>query len=184
MTTVDWFPVPVSLTGTEGSPVVVVLCAAERSVGAYDALCERLHTARLRTLVVGPDPRLSVKSIVGIVDSLDIQWGVVVGDQLGGGDLAWELAAHKPDRFTGLVVVDAGHPRVADQIGVVRDEECPQVEINTTVLVSTAGAQQAARASRRFVRSDFRVVELSGRRSAQEGTAQLAAEIVLRTSTW
>ncbi|MGH3525361.1 MAG: alpha/beta hydrolase, partial [Mycobacterium sp.] len=36
----------------------------------------------------------------------------------------------------------------------------------------------------RFVYGDYRVVELLSRRNAQESTAQLAAEIVLRTSTW
>ncbi|OHV06699.1 alpha/beta fold hydrolase [Mycobacterium talmoniae] len=184
MTTVDGFPIPVSVAGPEGSPVVVVLSAAQRTVAAYDAVCERLHTAHLRTVVVGPDPRLTVKSVVGILDSLDIQWGVVVGDRLGGGELAWELAATRLDRFTGLVAIDRGHPRVPDLNGMVRDEHCPPVEINTTVLVSGRGAQQVARASQRYVYGDFRVVELLGRRSAQESTAQLAAEIVLRTSTW
>jgi pimeloyl-ACP methyl ester carboxylesterase len=184
MRTVDGFPVGVSLAGPEGSPVVVVLSAAQRGLPAYDAVCERLHTANLRTIVVGPDPRLTAKSVVGILDSLDIQWGVVVGDRLGGGDLAWELAATELARFTGLVVVDRGHPRVADPDGVVRDAECPPVEINTTVLVSTRAAQQIAQTSQRFVHSDFRVVELIGRRSAQESTAQLAAEIVLRASVW
>ena len=35
-----------------------------------------------------------------------------------------------------------------------------------------------------YVYGDYRIVELLGRRNAQESTAQLAAEIVLRTSTW
>ena len=39
-------------------------------------------------------------------------------------------------------------------------------------------------ASQQFVYGDYRVVELLGRRNAHESTAQLAAEIVLRTSTW
>lgn len=184
MTTVDGFPIPVDVSGPDGSPVVVVLSAAQRTPAAYDAVCERLHTAHLRTIVVGPDPRLTAKSVVGILDSLDIQWGVVVGDRLGGGELAWELAATRLDRFTGLVAIDRGHPRVADLNGIVRDEHCPPVEINTTVLVSNRAAQQVADASQRYVYGDFRVVELLGRRSAQESTAQLAAEIVLRTSTW
>jgi hypothetical protein len=41
-----------------------------------------------------------------------------------------------------------------------------------------------AQASQRYVYGDYRVVELLGRRNAHESTAQLAAEIVLRTSTW
>ena len=101
-----------------------------------------------------------------------------------GGELAWELAATRLDRFIGLVVVDRGHPRVADLAGVVRDEDCPPVEMNTTALVSTPAARAVAKASQRYVYGDFRLVELLGRRNAQESTAQLAAEIVLRTSTW
>ena len=40
-----------------------------------------------------------------------------------------------------------------------------------------------ANASQRYVYAEYRVVDL-GRRNVQESTAQLAAEIVLRTSTW
>ncbi len=38
--------------------------------------------------------------------------------------------------------------------------------------------------SQRFVYADYRTVDLLGRRNPQESTAQLAAEIVLRTSNW
>jgi pimeloyl-ACP methyl ester carboxylesterase len=183
MTTVDGFPIQVCDTGPEKGSVVVLLCAAQRALTAYEALCERLHTASLRTIVVGPDPRLTPKSVVGILDVLDVSWGVLVGDR-DGAELAWELAATRLDRFTGLVAIDRGHPRVADPAGVVRDDDCPPVEINTTALVSNSAAHSVARASQRFVYGDYRVVELLGRRNAHESTAQLAAEIVLRTSTW
>ena len=183
MTTVDGFPIPVRITGPENGSVVVLLSAAQRVLAAYDAVCERLHTASLRTLVVGPDPRLTPKSVVGILDALDIQWGVLVGDRTGG-EVAWELAATRLDRFTGLVAIDRGHPRVADSAGVVRDEHCPPVEINTTALVGSPTARAIADASQRFVYADYRVAELLGRRNVHESTAQLAAEIVLRTSTW
>src|ERR1700744_2870050 len=171
MTTVDGFPIQVCDTGPEKGSVVVLLCAAERALTAYEAVCERLHTASLRTIVVG------------ILDVLDVSWGVLVGDR-DGAELAWELAATRLDRFTGLVVIDRGHPRVADLAGVIRDDHCPPVEINTTALVGNSPAHDVARASQRFVYGDYRVVELLGRRNAQESTAQLAAEIVLRTSTW
>lgn len=184
MTTVEGFPIPVDVAGPEGSPVVVVLCAAQRLPAAYDPVCRRLHTAHLRTVVVGADPRLTAKSVVGIMDSLGIPWGIVVGDRLGGGELAWDLAATRLDRFTALVAIDRGHPRVPDVTGVIADEHCPPVEINTTVLVSTRAARQVAATSQRFVYGDYRVVELTGRRNAAETTAQLAAEIVLRASTW
>ncbi len=183
MVTVDGFPIPVDVSGPEKGPVVVVLGAAHHATTAYDAVCQRLHTASLRTIVIGADRRLTAKSVIGILDALKVQWGVLVGDRVGA-ELAWELAATRLDRFVGLVVIDRGHPRVADLTGMIRDEHCPPVEMNTTALVSTPAARGVARASQRYVYGDFRLVELLARRNAEESTAQLAAEIVLRTSTW
>lgn len=183
MMTVDGFPAAVSVTGPEKGPVVVVLGAAQQPPAAYDGLCQRLHTAALRTVVIGADPRLTPKSVVGILDSLDIQWGVLVGDRAGG-ERAWELAATRLDRFIGLVAIDRGHPRVPDANGVVRDDRCPPVEINTTALVSTRATLAVAQASQRYVYGDYRVVELLTRRNAQESTAQLAVEIIMRANTW
>jgi len=183
MTTLDGFPVPVAVAGPEKGVVVVILCAEQRAPAAYDAVCERLHTASLRTVVIGPEPRLTAKSVVGILDALRIGWAVVVGDRTGG-ELAWELAATRLGRFVGLVAIDRGHPRVADLNGVVQDPDCPPVEVSTTVLVSSPAARAIARDSQRFVYADYRMVDLLGRRNAHESTAQLAAEIVLRTSTW
>ncbi len=182
MTTFDGFPVPVALAGPERGVVVVILGDEQRAPAAYDAVCERLHTASLRTVVIGLDARLTPKSVVGILDALGIGWAVVFGDRAGG-ELAWELAATRLGRFVGLVVIDRGHPRVADPSGVVRDEHCPPVEIATTALVSSAAARAVARDSQRLVYAEYRVVDLE-RRTVQESTAQLAAEIVLRTSTW
>ncbi len=183
MVTVDGFPVAVSVAGPEKGPVVAILGAERQAPAAYDAVCQRLHTASLRTIVIGPDRRLTPKSVLGILDTLSVPWALLVGDRAGG-EIAWELAASRLDRFIGLVVIDRGHPKVADMTGVVRDEHCPPVEINTTALVSTPAARAVAKASQRFVYGDFRLVELLGRRNAQESTAQLAAEIVMRTSTW
>jgi len=183
MTTIDGFGVPVAVTGPEKGVVVVLLAGEPRGTPAYDALCDRLHNAGLRTVVVGPDPRLTTKSIVGILDTLGVSWGVVVGDRAGG-DLAWKLAATKLGRFVGLVAVDRGHPRTAGVHGVVSDPECPPVEIGTTVLVSSPAFRAVARESQRFVYGDYRVVEIAARRNAHESTAQLATEIVLRTSGW
>lgn len=183
MLTVEGFPVEVNVAGPDKGPVVVMLGAANQVPAAYDGVCQRLHTASLRTVVVGPDGRLSPKSVLGILDSLDVKWALLFGDRAGG-EIAWELAASKLDRFIGLVVIDRGHPCVADMTGVVRDEHCPPVEINTTAMVSTPAAGAVARASQRYVFGDFRLVEMLGRRNAPESTAQLAAEIVLRTSTW
>jgi pimeloyl-ACP methyl ester carboxylesterase len=181
--TVDGFPIPVDVSGAEKGPVVVLLGAAQQATAAYEGVCQRLHTASLRTVVVGPDPRLTPDSVLSILDWLDVRWAVLVGDRVGA-ELAWDLAARRFDRFTALVVVDRGHPRVPDQSGLVRDEQCPPVEMNTTALVSTAAARAVAQESQRFVYGDFRLVDLLARRNAAESTAQLAAEIVLRTSTW
>lgn len=183
MTTLDGFSAHVGVAGPENGVVVVILGAEQRAVSAYDAICERLHTASLRTVVIGADPRLTAKSVIGILDSLGIGWAVVVGDR-DGAELAWELAATRLGRFAGLVAIDRGHPAVADSDGVIRDDHCPPVEIGTTVLVSSPAARNAARDSQRLVFSDYRVVDLAGRRNAQESTAQLATEIVLRTSAW
>ncbi|HET9875243.1 MAG TPA: alpha/beta hydrolase, partial [Mycobacterium sp.] len=163
MMTIDGFPIPVSVAGPENGRLVVVLAAAQQVLTAYDGVCQRLHTATLRTVVIGADQRLTPKSVVGILDSLDIRWGVLVGDRAGG-ELAWELAAKRLDRFTGLVVIDRGHPRVPDLGGVIRDERCPPVEIDTTALVSSRAAAAVASASQRFVYGDYRVMELFGRR--------------------
>jgi pimeloyl-ACP methyl ester carboxylesterase len=183
MLTVDGVPATVDVGGPDKGSVVVVLGAAHQGPAMYDAVCQRLHTASIRTVVIGPDPKLTAKTVIGILDALDVRWALLVGDRIGG-ELAWELAATRLDRFIGLVVIDRGHPRVPDQTGVVRDEHCPPVEMNTTALVSTPAARAVAKASQRYVYGDFRLVELLGRRNAQDSTAQLAAEIVMRTSTW
>ena len=183
MMTIDGFGIPVEVAGPEKGSVVVVLSAAHQSPAAYEAVCQRLHTASLRTVVIGPDPRLTAKSVISILDTLEVRWALLVGDRLGG-ELAWELAATRLDRFIGLVVIDRGHPRVADLAGVIRDEHCPPVELNTTALVSTSAARAVAKASPRFIYGEYRIVELLGRRNAADSTAQLAAEIVMRTSTW
>ncbi|EID14785.1 alpha/beta fold hydrolase [Mycolicibacterium phlei] len=181
--TVAGLAVPVETAGPEKASVVVLLGAANHPPAAYGAVCERLHTASLRTVVIPPHPQLTAKTVVDVLDELDVKWALLVGDRVGG-ELAWELAATRLDRFTGLVVIDRGHPRVADAAGVVRDENCPPVEMNTTALVSTPAARAVARASQRYVYGDYRVVDLLGRRQAGDSTAQLAAEIVMRTSTW
>ncbi|MCB0930567.1 MAG: alpha/beta hydrolase [Mycobacterium sp.] len=183
MMTVDGFPLPVSVSGPEKGPYVVLIGAAHHAPAAYDSLCQRLHTAAVRTVVIGADPRLHPKAVLAILDTLDVPWAVLVGDRFGA-ELAWELAAAKPERFTGLVVVDRGHPRVPDPHGVIQDSDCPPVEVNTTVLATTPAARSVAKASQRHVYSDFRTVEFTGRRNAGESTAQLAAEIVLRSSSW
>jgi pimeloyl-ACP methyl ester carboxylesterase len=181
--TVDGVDFTVEVAGPENAGVVVLLGSVQQSPAAYDPVCHRLHTASLRTIVLAPSPHLRADSVIAILDALQVRWGTLVGDRVGA-ELAWELAATRLDRFTGLVVIDRGHPRAEDEAGQIRDEKCPPVEVATTALVSTAAAAKVGRASQRFVYGDFRLVELLGRRNAGESTAQLAAEIVMRTSTW
>jgi hypothetical protein len=112
MTTLDGIPIPVAVAGPDNGVVVIILGAEQRAPAAYDAVCERLHTASLRTVVIGPDPRLTGKSVIGILDSLGIGWGVVVGDRTGveargnqagpvcrsGGNRPWTSAGGRPRR--------------------------------------------------------------------------------------
>ncbi|MDH6244964.1 alpha/beta hydrolase [Mycobacterium sp. OTB74] len=179
--TVDGFDAHVELAGPEGAPAVVVLAADGQMPSEYNTLCKLLHTASLRTMVIAADARLSVNSVVGIMDTLEVRWALLVGDR-DGAELAWRLAANRLDRFTALVVIDRGHPRSMD--GPAGDAHCPPVEVNTTAVVTTAGARQVVAAGQRFVYGDFRLVDMIGRRATEEFTAQLANEVVLRSSTW
>ena len=183
MMTVDGFGVLVDVSGPDRGSYVVLLCAAQHAPAAYETLCQRLHTAAVRTIVIGTDPRMHTKSVIAILDTLEVPSGVLVGDRFGA-ELAWEVAAARPDRFTGLVVIDRAHPRVADPNAVIRNPDCAPVEVNTTALVTSPGSRAMAKAGQRFIYSDYRIVDYAGRRNAAVATAQLAAEIVLRTSTW
>lgn len=170
--TADGFDAVVEVGGPEQGPVVVVLGAQAQTPAAYDAICRRLHTAALRTVVIAADSRLSPTSVVDVLDALGVRWAILVGDRKGA-ELAWVLAATRLDRFTGLVAIDRGHPGT-----------CPPVEVNTTVLVSTPTVRREVQAGQRFVYGEFRMVEMAGRRSANDTTAQVASEIVMRTSGW
>lgn len=178
--TVDGFPVAVRVSGPRMGPVVVMFADPSRDCHRYESLCERLHVARLRTVLIAPDPRLDATSVLGVLDALQVRWALLVGDRYSG-ELAWKLAATRQERFSGLVVIDVGHPRVADASGVVRDKGCPPVHVDTTALVSTPAARTVARASGRFVHGDFRLADRVGKPNAAEAMSQLVTEIVLRS---
>lgn len=173
--TVDGFGATVDVSGPDAATTVVMLTTKQ----ATGALCELLHTASLRTVVIEADDRLTVNSVVGILDTLGVKWALLFADR-SAGELAWRLAATRLDRFTALVAVDGSHPRADGEAG----DGCPPVEINTTVVVTSADARARAQAGQRFIYGEFRLSELMGRRSAEEFTAQVANEIVLRSSTW
>src|SRR5258705_355399 len=103
MVTVDGCPVPFDVAGPDKGSVVVVLGAAHHAPAAYEAVCQRLHTASLRTIVIGPDPRLTAKSVVGILDTLDVKWALLVGDRIGG-ELAGGRRAARRGRVIGMRV--------------------------------------------------------------------------------
>lgn len=176
---IDGFHVPVALSGPDQGRVVIMFDETPRRTDSYDIVRERLHVARFRTITIPAHESLSPKLVVGMLDQLNVVGGLLVGDGVGG-ELAWNLAASQRERFTGLVVIDCGHPRVPNIDGVIRDRHCSAVEVDTTALVSTRETDAVARASRRYVHGDFRLVEFAGPRNSRHFTAQLAAEIVVR----
>jgi pimeloyl-ACP methyl ester carboxylesterase len=180
---VEGFWVPVRVSGPDNGRVVVMFDETPPETAVFDAVRRRLHVAMLRTVVIPTDRRLTAKSVVGVLDRLGVPAGLLVGDRAGG-ELAWNVATTQRERFTGLVVIDSGHPRVPDTSGVIRDQHCPPVHADTTALVSSPAAHAVGRASRRYVHGEFRLVELAGRRKSRHFTAQLTAEIVLRSHSW
>lgn len=170
---------PVMLAGPHRGRPVIMFDDPSQTTSPYDAVRERLHVATFRTVVIPAYNGLTPKSVITVLDQLQVPGGLLVGD-CAGGDLAWGTAAAHGPRFTGLVVIDSGHPSVADPAGRVRDTQCPAVELDTTMLVSSRAAQTVARASRRMVRGDFRLVEAAGPRRSRHFTTHLATEIVVR----
>lgn len=177
--TIDQFQLPVRLSGPEGGRVVIMLDETPSRTDSYDIVRDRLHIATFQTITIPAHRELSPQSVVSMLDQLKVDGGILVGDRTGG-ELAWNLAAAQRGRFTGLVVIDSGHPRVPDVNGLIRDKDCGPVEIDTTALVSSWATDTMARASRRHVRGEFRLVEFAGPRDSRHFTAQVAAEIVVR----
>lgn len=180
--TVDGIPIEVVGIGPIRGPAVVMLTSS-RSRGVVDRVCERLQVAALHPLVVIVDKRIAPETVMRLLATVGLQTAVLVGDRTGG-QLAWQLAAAHPGRFTGLVVIDAGHPGVADVSGVISDSTCPAVRLNTTAIVSTSCARAVARASQRLVYGDFRLAETCSPRPTLLSVAQVSSEIVLRTIGW
>lgn len=176
---IDGTVVPVRMSGPETGRTIIMFEETPRVDGPYGAIRERLHVAMFRTVVISTHDGLTPKAVVTVLDQLKMPAGLLVGDGAAG-DLAWGLAAAHGPRFTGLVVVDCGHPSVPDVDGDVGDIHCPAVEVDTTALVGSSAAQAVARASRRMVHGEFRLVELAGPRASRHFTTQLAAEIVVR----
>jgi len=177
--TVDGAQVSVTLSGPVRGRTIIMLEEPDQHSTAQDVLRERLQVAMFRTVSVPVHDGLSAKSIVGFLDQLRITGGLLVGDGTGA-ELAWDLAVGHRGRFTGLVAIDCGHPGVPNTNGVIREKDCPAVELDTTILAGGRSAHAVARASRRHVHADFRLVDVAGPRSSRHFTAQLATEIVMR----
>lgn len=167
----------VRIDGPVSKHAVLLLPGKGDPVDLYDDVCERLHHSDLRTVAVESIENLDETSAVVLLDELNIAWVNLVGHREGA-DLAWLLAARQFGRFASLIAVDRGHPSASDIAGV------PPVEVPTTVVVGSGG-RAIADASGRFVYSDFRVTELPGVDDVvKSAPAELATEIVLRTSPW
>lgn len=174
----------VRIDGPASKHTVLLLPGAGDGSDVYDAVCDRLHNSDLRTIVPEDITGLDDAAVMTLLDEAKVGWVNLVGSREGA-DLAWRLAARQFGRFASLVVVDRGHPAVPDSKGVVRESDCPPVELPTTVMVGGPERRAEADASGRFVYSDFRVVQLDGIANVPASApAELATEIVLRTSPW
>ncbi|HEY5858604.1 MAG TPA: alpha/beta hydrolase [Aldersonia sp.] len=174
----------VRVGGPESALVVVLLPASDDPATVYDAVCERLHNSGLRTVVIGADEQpLNERAVLAVLDELGLAWVNLVGNR-DGAEVAWLLAARTFGRFVSLIVMDRGHPAIADGQGRVLAEDCPAVEMPTTVLVGDPDYRDAAELSGRRVYSEFRVVQLPDGADVASASGELATEIVLRTSSW
>ncbi|MFE3293861.1 alpha/beta hydrolase [Rhodococcus sp. NPDC059234] len=176
--------VTVRIDGPESKHTVLLLPGAGENGSIFDAVCERLHNSDLRTVVPESIGGLDETSTVALLDALKLPWVNLAGNREGAA-LAWLLAARTFGRFASLVVADCPHPAVADLDGLVRQADCPAIEMPTTLLIGSSLARPFADNSGRRVYSDYRVVQLDGVDSIPEAaSAEMATEIVLRTSSW
>ncbi|MFG1780994.1 alpha/beta hydrolase [Rhodococcus oryzae] len=174
----------VRVDGPESRHTVLLLPGAGESASVFDAVCERLHNSDLRTVVPESIDGLDETSAIALLDALKLPWVNLAGNREGAA-LAWLLAAKTFGRFASLVVADCPHPAVPDLHGVVRESGCAPVEMPTTLLIGNSLGRPMADTSGRHVYSDFRVVQLDGVDSVPQGAAaEMATEIVLRTSSW
>ncbi|QNG19179.1 alpha/beta hydrolase [Rhodococcus triatomae] len=173
---------PVRLDGPDSRHVVLLLPSAGDDPGVFDAVCERLHSSDLRTVVPESVTGLSEESVLALLDELKVAWVNLVGTGEGA-DLAWLLAARRFGRFASLVVADRPHPAVPGADGVARVPDCPAVEVPTTVVFGRAADDDGGTARR--VYSDYRAVHLDDVADIpRDAAAEFATEIVLRTSPW
>ncbi|MFC8180003.1 MULTISPECIES: alpha/beta fold hydrolase [Nocardiaceae] len=172
------------IAGPESRHVVLLLPDAGDAPDVYDSVAERLHNSDLKTVAVEDINGLDHDGVLELLTELGLPWVHLVGSGVGA-ELAWGLAARTFGKFTSLVVCNRTHPAIADENGTVRAADCPAVEIPTTLVVGSSLRAPGADASGRLVYGDFRVVRLDGVDNIPSAaSAELATEIVLRTSPW
>jgi len=107
--------------GGEGSPIVL-LPGLGATAHSYDELAPRLaqkhRVIAITRRGVGysskPDfgfdtPRLA-QDVLQVMDALEIQKALLAGHSIAGEELSW-LGGHHPERFSGLVYLDAAYDR-------------------------------------------------------------------------
>ena len=95
-----------------------------------------------------------------------------------------ELWWKAPDSSDWFVVKLKRHAPKVTPGGMMSEREIAEYLGVRRGTVFNLLSRAMAKAGQRFIYSDYRIVDYAGRRNAAVATAQLAAEIVLRTSTW
>lgn len=188
----------VAVDGTDGAPGVLILVGPSDGapVPRLAPLTERLVASGLQSFVwdcsAEPSTLPTHEDVAAALDELGLHWVNLVGIGSATGSV-WQTAARHFGRVSSLVVLDGGHPAVADADGGVQDQGCPAVDVATTLVMTSSAARTHAYASGRHVYSDFRVVEPAGGSSAggddpdawgEALAAGLATEIILRSNPW
>ncbi|GAA5056214.1 alpha/beta hydrolase [Nocardia callitridis] len=174
----------VRVDGPQSRHSVLLLPDVDDRPDAYDQVCARLHNSDLRTYAVESIDGLDPVNITGLLDELELPWGVNIAGRGAGAALGWLVCSGGFGRFQSLVVADRGHPASPGADGVVPVPDTRPVEVPTTMLVTKNVPRSVADASGRYVYGEFRVVEIDVDDVAAEAATEFATEIVLRTSLW
>ena len=113
--------------GNPDGPVIVLLHGSGGSLHTWTDMNEKLsETYRLVSLdfpghgLTGPDPErdYSAGSLLGavetVMDAVGVDQAVIAGNSMGGW-AAWRFALSFPDRVTGLILIDASGPQIAEK---------------------------------------------------------------------
>lgn len=114
----------------EGNPdgsVIVLLHGSGASLHTWeDMIAELSDTYRLISLdlpghgLTGPDPKRDysaasmMDAVETVMDKAGIERAVIAGNSMGGW-VSWRFALHAPERVSGLILVDASGPQIAEK---------------------------------------------------------------------